>query len=235
MVIGERLKLARKQAKLSQSELARRAKVTPSAISQMEAGITKKPSAENLLPIAKALKINPEWLMTGKGERSSEFAGYQRPDGQMPKESEAREAASAQYQQPISDFQTMLDAFAGSMMPQMNDIFAAAMEVWLQDPANQRHFCAYLGDLLTERLGSSLPQEQLLQIVQDAVRQREGESLGEQSHQKAEKAIRAMERETGIKLDKKQREALLREFKRQEQDGDEDGGEDDNPLRAPAS
>jgi transcriptional regulator with XRE-family HTH domain len=68
MLIGERLKIARESAKISQSALARATKITPSAISQLELGMTKKPSASNLLPLAKALNVDPNWLITGKGD-----------------------------------------------------------------------------------------------------------------------------------------------------------------------
>ena len=67
MIFGERLELARKAAGLSQSALARAIGVTPSAISQIEAGGTKKPSSENLLPIADALDVNTQWLISGNG------------------------------------------------------------------------------------------------------------------------------------------------------------------------
>ena len=70
MIIGERLKIARNNRGLSQSALARKAGITPSAISQIEAGLTKKPSSENLLPLASALNIDPNWLITGKGSPS---------------------------------------------------------------------------------------------------------------------------------------------------------------------
>ena len=63
------MKQARKAANLNQSQLARMAGITPSAISQIESGQSKKPSADNLLPLARALGINPEWLVTGKGDR----------------------------------------------------------------------------------------------------------------------------------------------------------------------
>lgn len=66
MTIGERLRQARKKAGITQSELARRAKVTPSAISQIESGLSKKPDAINLLKIARALDVTPDWLITGK-------------------------------------------------------------------------------------------------------------------------------------------------------------------------
>jgi transcriptional regulator with XRE-family HTH domain len=68
MIVGERLRLVReREDDMSQSALARLVGMTPSAISQIESGTSKKPSADNLMPIAKALRVNPEWLMTGKG------------------------------------------------------------------------------------------------------------------------------------------------------------------------
>lgn len=64
--IGERLKHSRKQAKLSQVELASIAGLTKAAVGQIESGITKSPRPENLFKLSRALRIDPEWLITGK-------------------------------------------------------------------------------------------------------------------------------------------------------------------------
>jgi len=71
MIIGERLRFARNKKGLSQSLLARKAGITPSAISQIESGASKKPSANNLLPLARILDVDPNWLITGEGEMFS--------------------------------------------------------------------------------------------------------------------------------------------------------------------
>jgi len=95
MTIGERLKQARIKAGMNQSELARLAKLTPSAISQIESGLSKKPDAINLLKIARALGVTPDWLITGKDSPSAGKAI--RPDKSSIAISivEARSAASS--------------------------------------------------------------------------------------------------------------------------------------------
>jgi|GEM_PF-593863 len=69
MTVGERIRRAREAAGLKQSELAKKAGVTPSAISQIESGLSKQPSADNLLKIAKALNANPQWIISGRGDK----------------------------------------------------------------------------------------------------------------------------------------------------------------------
>lgn len=66
--IAERLKLARKDAKLTQPALAKMAGVSPGTIGNIESGIRK--DVRELLSIAKAVGVNPEWLKSGKGPKS---------------------------------------------------------------------------------------------------------------------------------------------------------------------
>lgn len=68
MITGERIKWARKRAKLTQDQLAAKVGITKSSISGLELGTSKKPSSENLLPLADALGVDPNWLITGKGD-----------------------------------------------------------------------------------------------------------------------------------------------------------------------
>lgn len=63
--IAERLKLAREAAGLTQPELANKAGVSQGTIGNIEAGLRKRP--RDLLSIAAALGVAPEWLETGKG------------------------------------------------------------------------------------------------------------------------------------------------------------------------
>ena len=70
--ISERMKSARKDAGLSQVRLADIVKVSPGAIGNIEAGIRQNP--RELLAIADALGVNPNWLKTGKGPRSAGFS-----------------------------------------------------------------------------------------------------------------------------------------------------------------
>lgn len=64
-----RIKAVREEAGLSQQDLADLSGVGQSTIGMIESGDRKNP--RNLLEIAKALKVSPEWLKTGKGEKSS--------------------------------------------------------------------------------------------------------------------------------------------------------------------
>jgi len=66
--------MARKRAGLSQAQLGAAIGVSKNAISQMELGSSKNPSAENLLPLAEALGVDPKWLISGKGPM------YPKPD-----------------------------------------------------------------------------------------------------------------------------------------------------------
>jgi transcriptional regulator with XRE-family HTH domain len=69
--VGERLKRAREEAKLSQQELAVKIGVTRSAIAQVESGISNSLNAENLTKAARELGKNAVWLASGEGEEHS--------------------------------------------------------------------------------------------------------------------------------------------------------------------
>jgi len=68
MSFGERLRARRRSVNLTQEKLGKMVGLKKATISSLELGTSKKPSAENLLPLANALKVNPNWLITGKGE-----------------------------------------------------------------------------------------------------------------------------------------------------------------------
>lgn len=70
--IKDRTKEAREALGLNQVELAKLAKVSPGTIGNLEAGTRKNP--RELLAIAAALQVNPQWLKTGKGPRESNAA-----------------------------------------------------------------------------------------------------------------------------------------------------------------
>ena len=65
MSVGNRIRSARRDLKLSQPELAKRAKVTQSTISDLE-NDKKSTSAENMEAIAQALGVSSSYLLTGK-------------------------------------------------------------------------------------------------------------------------------------------------------------------------
>lgn len=61
---AERLKHARKARGLTQAQLAKRAHVSQSTIGNLESGTRNKP--RELMSIASALEVPPEWLESGK-------------------------------------------------------------------------------------------------------------------------------------------------------------------------
>lgn len=67
--LAERLKSARDALGLSQEQLANLAGVSQGTIGNIESGARKRP--REIIAIAKAAKVNPEWLLKGIGPRSA--------------------------------------------------------------------------------------------------------------------------------------------------------------------
>lgn len=65
--IGSRIKKAREDAGLNQTELGAACGLTRAAISQWENGATKAPTAENIFAIADATGFSARWLTLGEG------------------------------------------------------------------------------------------------------------------------------------------------------------------------
>lgn len=65
MSLGVRVKHLRKNAGLTQKELADKVGVDQSTISDLENGVTQNPSASVVASIAKALGTSPEFLLQG--------------------------------------------------------------------------------------------------------------------------------------------------------------------------
>ena len=64
MKLGERVKKARQDARMTQKDLAKAAGVSQARVSAIEIGYTKNPTC--VVSIANVLKICPTWLLTGK-------------------------------------------------------------------------------------------------------------------------------------------------------------------------
>lgn len=92
--LAERVKWARGQRKLSQAELGKRAGVSQGTIGNIESGERKKP--RELVAIAGALQVNPQWLDKGRGEWEAQ---PQSPTAQEP---------GAVFQAPTADEMVML-------------------------------------------------------------------------------------------------------------------------------
>ena len=70
--LAERIKIALKgPPKVTQKALADACGVQPPSVSEWLSGRTKNMEGANLLAAAKFLRINPDWLATGKGEMRS--------------------------------------------------------------------------------------------------------------------------------------------------------------------
>jgi transcriptional regulator with XRE-family HTH domain len=68
--IQERIKFARESAGLKKADLVRAVGVSAPTISDWESGKIKNIEGENLRKLANALKVNSDWLLTGKGPRN---------------------------------------------------------------------------------------------------------------------------------------------------------------------
>ncbi|MGJ7484319.1 helix-turn-helix domain-containing protein [Variovorax sp. LT2P21] len=66
--IAERVKAVRQELGWSQVQLAEEVGVSQSSIGNIESGFRQRP--RELVSIARALRVSPEWLETGKGSRT---------------------------------------------------------------------------------------------------------------------------------------------------------------------
>ncbi|OWT68254.1 MULTISPECIES: S24 family peptidase [unclassified Achromobacter] len=73
--LQERLKEASRDAGISQAELARRVRVTRSAIAHWFSGATRELTGENLIAASAALGVTPTWLAKGTGPKTGAAAG----------------------------------------------------------------------------------------------------------------------------------------------------------------
>ena len=67
MELAERIRRARRIAGLSQQALADAVAVTRSAVGNWEAACGARPASERLAELARVLRVNFEWLATGRG------------------------------------------------------------------------------------------------------------------------------------------------------------------------
>lgn len=70
--IGNRIAEARKHAGMTQTALAEKIGVAKAAVSQWENGLTRCPTADNMLIISQSTGYEYEWIITGAGKRKTE-------------------------------------------------------------------------------------------------------------------------------------------------------------------
>lgn len=67
-MLGARIAALRRQAGMNQAELARRLKISPSAVGMYEQG-RREPSADMLLAMARTLQVSVDYLLSGEPGR----------------------------------------------------------------------------------------------------------------------------------------------------------------------
>ncbi len=67
MLLCDRIRFARRRSGLTQSLLAKRIGVGPSAVAQWEVPSGTTPAVSNLMKMATACGVSLEWLATGRG------------------------------------------------------------------------------------------------------------------------------------------------------------------------
>ncbi|WP_275124748.1 helix-turn-helix domain-containing protein [Vibrio fluvialis] len=68
--IGERIRRVRKELKLTQQQVASSIGVSPTSLVFWERNETT-PKGSNLIALCKKLRVDPQWLQTGKGEQQA--------------------------------------------------------------------------------------------------------------------------------------------------------------------
>lgn len=63
---GERIRALRETKGWTQVQLAKRASVAQPSLSQIETGDTRSLRGQTLMGLAKALEVNPHWILTGR-------------------------------------------------------------------------------------------------------------------------------------------------------------------------
>lgn len=72
-MLGLRIAALRREANLSQAELARRLQISPSAMGMYEQG-RREPSAQTLVALARELGVSTDYLLTGRPKEKEEDA-----------------------------------------------------------------------------------------------------------------------------------------------------------------
>jgi len=76
-MVGARIAVLRRSAGLSQAELARRLRISPSAVGMYEQG-RREPAADMLVAIAEIFGVSTDYLLTGKAHSEAEQAATEK-------------------------------------------------------------------------------------------------------------------------------------------------------------
>lgn len=100
MTLAERLKLAMREAGLTQAALAERVGVSQAAIQKLTSGSAK--SSTKLVDIAKSLSVRPEWLSNEVGPMKGDGVSHH-PDSSIPPSAEWRNVDPWDSATPLKD------------------------------------------------------------------------------------------------------------------------------------
>jgi transcriptional regulator with XRE-family HTH domain len=74
-LVGARVRQLRGSYKITQAELARRARLPISVVNELENGVTRNPRIATVLSLALALHVSPDHLLTGLDPHQMHRAG----------------------------------------------------------------------------------------------------------------------------------------------------------------
>lgn len=75
---GARIAAERESRGMKQYKLARAAGISQASLSQLESGESKQPRGETLMRVCRVLRLNPEWVLFGKGEKTLDYEMLER-------------------------------------------------------------------------------------------------------------------------------------------------------------
>lgn len=144
--LGERVSKRRADLQMSQEELAKKAGVSRVAISKAELGLTKNFNGDTLFNVARALRCDPEWLQTGKGNIEGRTSNIDPEPRYTP------------YRLPVLNWQSVLQQLEGGNKK---------TEQWLETTINVGNDAFWLKvetDAMTSPIGLTIPEGMMILV-----------------------------------------------------------------------
>ncbi|OJT45992.1 LexA family protein [Serratia plymuthica] len=145
--LGERVSKRRADLQMSQEELAKKSGVSRVAISKAELGMTKNFNGDTLFNVARALRCDPEWLQTGRGNNIEGHTSNVDPEPQY-----------TPYRLPILNWQSVLEQIDGGNKK---------VEQWLETTLNVGKDAFWLKvetDAMTSPIGLTIPEGMMILV-----------------------------------------------------------------------
>jgi transcriptional regulator with XRE-family HTH domain len=70
---GKRIAAEREAQGLKQGDLAKLAGISQGSLSELEGGQSKQPAGDTLMRLSKALRVHPNWVITGKKPKHFDY------------------------------------------------------------------------------------------------------------------------------------------------------------------